>query len=81
MPTLILAFSASKGFKSYNLGDQLPEGSQLLHITKVGTSRDLDNPSQTLSISLRPKDPMQFLLKTLKGLYNPIIKSTDPTSV
>jgi hypothetical protein len=78
--SLILSFTPGKGFKTYNVGDQLQEGSQLIHITKIGTQRDLENPSQTLSISLRPKDPLQYLLKTLKGLYNPIIRSADPTS-
>ena len=27
---------------------------------------------------MRPKDPMQFLLRTLKGLYTPVLRNIDP---
>lgn len=75
---LVLAYTPGKGFKAYAVGEQLPEGSHLIHIAKTGQSRELENPSQTLSISLRPKDPMQFLLRTLKGLYSPVLRKIDP---
>lgn len=78
MQLLVLAYIVGKGFKNYVVGEQLPEASHLIHIAKTGQARELENPSQILSISLRPKDPLQFLLRTLKGLYSPVLRNIDP---
>lgn len=79
MRLLVLVYIPGKGFKNYAVGEQLPEGSQLIHIAKTGQPKELENPSQSLSVSLRPKDPMKFLLRTIKDLYAPIVRNDDPT--
>ena len=76
--TLILSYHPRNGFKNLKGGNSAESGSQLLHITKGANFKDCDNPSQCLSISLRPDDLMKYLLKSLKCLYNPLVRKTEP---
>jgi hypothetical protein len=77
----MIAYLVGKGFKNYKLGDDLPDDARIINIIKNSRSQNIDNPNQAISISLRPKDHMKFLLKTLNGLYSPILQKTDQNAL